>query len=77
MYPLLLLSFLAVVLFVAAISDFHFHRISDRFIYPTIILTTAYGVSPEGSKCFLFNLGEIGMRISVLIILFLIGGMEA
>jgi hypothetical protein len=57
-----------VVLLVAAISDFHFHRIPDRFIYPTIILTTAYHVSPEGSKCLFFSLGEIGIRSSVLIL---------
>jgi hypothetical protein len=68
MSPLLLLSLSAVVLLVAAISDFDFHRIPDRFIYPTIILTTAHNVSPEGSKCFLISLGEIGIRISVLIL---------
>jgi hypothetical protein len=77
MSPVLLLSFLAVVLLVAAISDLPFHKILDRFIYPTLILTTAYDFSFEGCRYFLFSLGEIGVRISVLILPLLIGGMEA
>jgi len=77
MSPVLLLSFLAVVLLVAAINDLPFHKIPNRFIFPTIILTTAYDFSLEGCRYFLFNLGEIGVRISVLILPLLIGGMEA
>jgi hypothetical protein len=68
MSPVLLLSFLAIVLLVAAISDFPFHKILNRFIYPTLILTTAYDFSLEGCKCLLFSLGEIGVRISVLVL---------
>ncbi len=78
MSPVLLLSFfLAVVLLVAAISDLPFHKVLNRFIYPTIILTTAYDFSLEGCRYFLFSLGEIGARISVLILPLLMGGMEA
>jgi hypothetical protein len=77
MSPVLLLSLLAVVLLVAAISDLPFHKIFNRLIYPTNILTTAYDFSPEGCRYFLFSLGEIGARISVLIPPLLIGGMEA
>jgi hypothetical protein len=77
MSPVLLLSFLAVVLLVAAISDLPFHKILNRFIYPTIILSTAYDFSLEGCRYFLFSLGEISFRISVLILPLLIGGMEA
>ncbi len=78
MSPVLLLSFfLAVVLFVAAISDLPSHRIFNKFIHPTIILTTAYDVSREGGRYFLFSLGEIGVRISVLILPLLMGGTEA
>jgi hypothetical protein len=77
MCPVLLLSFLAVVLLVAAKSDLPFDKILDRFIYPTLILTTAYDFSLEGCRYFLFSLGEIGVRISVPILPLLIGGMEA
>jgi len=77
MSPVLLLSLLAVVLLVAAISDLPFHKILNRFIYSTIILTGAYDFSLEGCRYFLFSLGEIGARISVLILPLLMGGMEA
>jgi hypothetical protein len=77
MSPVLLLSFSTVVLLVAAVGDLPFHKILDRFIYPTLILTTAYDFSLEGCRYFLFSLGEIGVRISVPILPLLIGGMEA
>ena len=77
MSPVLLLSLLGVVLLVAAISDLPFHKILNRFIYSTIILTAAYDFSLEGCRYFLFSLGEIGARISVLILPLLMGGMEA
>jgi len=74
---LLLLSFLTVVLLVAAISGFPFHKIPNRLLHSTMILTPAYSFSLEGSMCFLFNPGRIYIRIFVLILLFLMGGMEA
>ncbi len=78
MSPVLLLSFfLAVVSLVAAISDLPFHKVLNRSVYSTIILTTAYDFSLEGCRYFLFSLGEIGVRISVLILPLPMGGMEA
>ena len=77
MSPVLLVSLLAVVSLAAAISDLPFHKVLSRSVYSTIILTTAYDISLEGCRYFLFSLGEIGVRISVLILPLLTGGMEA
>jgi hypothetical protein len=77
MFTFLLLLFLTVVSLVAAISVLHLYNIPDRFVSPTTILAGAYDLSREGSKRFLFSLGETGIGISVLILLFLVGGMEA
>ena len=74
---LLLLLLLTVVLLVTAIVSFPFHKISNRLLSFSMIVTPAYNFSVEGSKCFLFNPGRIYLRIFILILLFLMGGMEA
>jgi len=66
MSPLLLL-FLTIVLLVAKIND---------ITYPTIVTVIVHGFSLKGLERLLFSLGGIGVRISVPIIPFLIGGME-
>jgi hypothetical protein len=67
MFILLPLLLLTVFSLVATISRLYLYSNPDRFISPSIIPTPAFDFSLEGSTCLPFSLGEIDIRISVVI----------
>jgi len=69
--------FLTVVFLVALFSDFHSHNIPNWLTYLTIITAVVYPFSLKRLESLLFGMGGISVMISLLIIPFLIGGMEA
>jgi prepilin peptidase CpaA len=71
------LSYLGIVLLIAAISDLRFNRIPNWLTYPTMAVAVVYHAGMRGFGGFFFSMEGIIVGITVLIVPFLMGGMGA
>jgi prepilin peptidase CpaA len=76
MFPLPFL-FLTVVLLFASANDLLFHKIPNWLTYSTMIGGVVYYFHLKDLDGLLFSMGGISLGMAVLIIPFLMGGMEA
>jgi len=69
--------FFSLVLLMAAVSDFRFHKIPNWLTYSAVIVAVVYHTSMKGFEGFLFSVEGVGVGIAVLVIPYLVGGMGA
>ena len=73
----LLITFLVIVLVIAALIDFRVQKIPNLLTFPTMILALAFHGVMNGMEGLLFSSGGLILGIAIFILPYLMGGMGA
>jgi prepilin peptidase CpaA len=73
----ILISFLTIVLTLAAIQDIRAHKIPNLLTFPAMVTALTYHTVTGGFEGFLFSTQGLGVGLAILILPYLKGGMGA